>query len=195
MLLDDKYLSAKFFSGKNNPECCLTINRPHTGMVNNFPTVYRKKPILQFDQQGNLVKRHSSVTAVMGHFDKRQIVKCCKFQGQYRVGGYFWRYAYMCDQPEGFRYDYGDKMPEIDLLMIRKIKTVVQPAPPPRTYPVNRKKIIQQSLDGKFIRLWNDYKELDEIGYVYQHIVQLCTGTSKSKTGYGFLWSYAEDFI
>lgn len=56
--------------------------------------------------------------------------------------------------------------------------------------PVTRK-VIQKTLDGKEIKIWNSMKEIEETtGIPYTGISACCRG--KTKTSYGYKWEYVD---
>ena len=60
-----------------------------------------------------------------------------------------------------------------------------------RKYNSNCKKIIQKSLTGETIKIWDSLKEAAEyIGVSRQTIYKTCMG--RQKTSKGYIWEYAE---
>lgn len=57
------------------------------------------------------------------------------------------------------------------------------------------KKVVQLTLEGKFIKIWDSIKEAsDSLGLNSSSISKCCKGERLKKTG-GFKWKYYEDYI
>lgn len=54
--------------------------------------------------------------------------------------------------------------------------------------PNCRKRVIQQTMDGKFIKEWKDVNEIEAELHIPVHAVRFCCGERKSS--YGFIWKY-----
>lgn len=57
--------------------------------------------------------------------------------------------------------------------------------------PANRKKILQYTLEGEFVKEWKCIKDACDAGYTLSSIVLCCQG--KRKTHKGYIWKYATD--
>lgn len=53
----------------------------------------------------------------------------------------------------------------------------------------NKKPVIQESLDGTFIKRWNSIADTKKYGFVPQNIGQCCIGNISQHKGY--IWKYA----
>ena len=53
----------------------------------------------------------------------------------------------------------------------------------------NSKKVLQYTLDGKFVKEWQSLREIERVlGFSHGNISNCCNG--KQKSAYGFVWSY-----
>ena len=55
-----------------------------------------------------------------------------------------------------------------------------------------KKKVIQLSLNGEFIKVWESTNEPSKEGFDHRHIIACCKG--KSKTHKGYKWMYYENY-
>lgn len=55
-----------------------------------------------------------------------------------------------------------------------------------------KKKVVQLSLNGEFIKVWESTREPNKEGFDHRHIIKCCKG--KSKTHKGYKWMYYENY-
>lgn len=55
-----------------------------------------------------------------------------------------------------------------------------------------KKKVVQLSLNGEFIKVWESIRKTNKEGFDYRHIIKCCKG--KAKTHKGYKWMYYEDY-
>lgn len=55
-----------------------------------------------------------------------------------------------------------------------------------------KKKVIQLSLNGEFIKVWESTNEPSKEGFDHRHVIACCKG--KSKTHKGYKWMYYENY-
>lgn len=55
-----------------------------------------------------------------------------------------------------------------------------------------KKKVVQLSLNGEFIKVWESIREPNKEGFDHRHIIKCCKG--KSKTHKGYKWMYYENY-
>lgn len=55
-----------------------------------------------------------------------------------------------------------------------------------------KKKVVQLSLNGEFIKVWEFTREPNKEGFDHRHIIKCCKG--KSKTHKGYKWMYYENY-
>lgn len=60
-----------------------------------------------------------------------------------------------------------------------------------RTWPERWKKVIQKTIDGDIVKIWNCRKEAEPFGFTPKQISNVCRGESKSHKG--FKWEYVEE--
>ncbi len=123
------------------------------------------KPVVQFDLEGNFIKKHDSIKDAVETLkieSNGSISACCKGQSV-SAHGYIWRY-----------YE--------DVKDTTKIKHYRRK---------DNKSIVQLSLDGEFIKLFNTVTEAsNSVGGA--NISKCCNGTySQSK---GYRWMYKDDY-
>jgi hypothetical protein len=133
--------------------------------------------ILQYDLNGNFLKMWVGIseTARILGVDYNSI-SCCINGYNKSAYGYMWR-----------RYMGGEIPQKIEPCSNRK-KGVM-----PHNIKRNRKcrPISQYSTDGKLVKVWDSYKEIEKTyknsnGNIYKCI------SGKSKTAYGYIWKFAE---
>lgn len=53
-------------------------------------------------------------------------------------------------------------------------------------------KIVQKTLDGKIVRVFNQLEDVKKFGYTMQSIASVCKHKKYCHTAYGFLWEYED---
>lgn len=152
--------------------------RPKSPMTGKFgadsPT---SRTILQYDLSGNFIKMWVGIseTARILGIDSSSI-SCCINGYNNSAHGYMWRLY------------TGGEIPQKIAPYPKRKKGVW-----PHNVKRNRKcrPISQHSPDGKLVKVWDSYKEIEKIyknsnGNIYKCI------SGKAKTAYGYIWKYAE---
>lgn len=126
-------------------------------------------PVDQYSTNGEFIATYNNIedASLNTDIDRSTIGKCCRNE-QRKTGGYIWRY-------------HGDELTKEHIEWCNG------------TGLENRRKsIIQYSLDGKFIRIWESTNAITkELGFDNSAIIRCCKGNQKSS--YGFIWRYASD--
>lgn len=137
------------------------------------------KPVLQYDLQGNFVKKWSSYADAARYYgcSYTSIGNCA--HGRHKTcQGYMWR-----------PYDSGE-IPQT-IPPVKRLTGGRSGKYGPQKNKRHCKPINQFSLDGKLIKTWNNYRDLQETtGYDNGNIYACING--KLKTAYGYIWKYAE---
>ena len=128
---------------------------------------YSSKPILQYDLDGNLVKKWDSQSDVSRHFGKTSVnVGNVVDKVGSSYNGYQWR-----------------SVPTSGVIK-DKIEKFVPYRP--------TKKVMQLTENGELVQVWNSAKEAEETGlYTRSQIWAVCSG--KQNTHKGYVWKYSED--
>lgn len=141
----------------------------------NNPT---NKPVIKLSLDGKILDRYhscaESARAIGG--DTSHIASCCR--GERLVGyGYLWLYE----------DDYDEGLVKERIKILNKSKKNLNIS--------KRKKVVQLSLDGKFIKSFNSISdaEMEVTGKIVCAIGRCCRG--KAKTYKGFKWMYEEDYL
>ena len=136
-----------------NPVPVIPINKDHY--------IKSRKPILEYDLNGNLIRRFEKVTDAIKEYNiKDKICVYSILRGE--------KYAY---KGKIFRYENEELRGSYDYTLV--------------TPKVG--KIIQSKLDGTFIRTYKSYKEAAKAtGLIYVEISRACNGKRDSYGG--FLW-------
>ena len=58
---------------------------------------------------------------------------------------------------------------------------------------IKKKKVVQLSLYGEFIKIWDSTRETDKEGYNHTRVIICCKDNTRTHKGYK--WMYYEDYI
>lgn len=130
----------------------------------------RSKPILQYDLEGNLIKRWDCAVDISKKFNvTRSNIHCCCVGKTNMAVGFIWKY-------------------EDDFKGITKI--------PPYINNKNEEQkiaIIKLNLDGEYIKEWDSMHDvMYELGFDVRGVSSCCTGNIKSCNG--FMWMKRDDY-
>lgn len=135
--------------------------------------------VLQFDINFNLINKYvggitHAAKTIMGTKEciKRLCEHTCKEMHLYKNS--YWVYE---DEFNHSDFSWDKYLKNIKILE-RRIK-------PSRL----KKRICQYDLQGNFIKVWNNYKEIEEAGYIINQISAICN-QSYGKTCMGFIWTF-----
>lgn len=123
----------------------------------------------QYSANGEFLATYNNLetASLKTNIDRSTIGKCCRNE-QRKAGGYIWRYHGEELTKEHIKWCNGTGLEN------------------------RRKVIIQYSLDGKFIRIWESINAITkELGFNNSAIIRCCKDNQKSS--YGFIWRYASD--
>ena len=130
-----------------------------------------KKPVLQFDLEGNLKKEYSSISeAVIKTGINFGNISSCLHKKTKTAGGYQWR----------FKDDQLFKKGIVKIESITEIRKVL------------RKKVLQFDLKGKFIREYSSFMDAARALRINAKIIGKCIH-EKQKTGVGYQWRLRTD--
>lgn len=142
---------------------------------NNYPnkietniSIFCGRPVYQYDLNGNFIKEWNKVSEIISElgYDKSGINKVCREKNGYTYKGFQWRYKDTVDDPN------------INIGKARVREGIY--------------KIDQYSLEGKFIKTWDNAKQAAiSLGMRDGHrILKCCKGAQNQCSG--FLWKYNE---
>lgn len=121
--------------------------------------------IIQFTMDGKIIKVWDSINDIeASNFTKSNVYACCKFSRE-SSGGYKWLYY----------------------------KDYINGAEPPKYKKRNQfccKKVVQLTLDGSFVKLWESASEAGQNGYNPTSISACCRG--REKTHKNYKWKFYE---
>lgn len=126
--------------------------------------VKRRKPVLQYDLDGNFIKEWEGAACVSG-FEKSNIGMCCKGK-LLSTGGYIWRFKNSDDYP-------------------KKIEV-------PNKWKSFKRPVLQYSLDGAFIARYNSVSEASKATDITTGNISQCA-LGKYKQIKGFVWKYEKE--
>lgn len=122
------------------------------------------KPVLQYDLQGNFIKKWGSIKEAEDFYNTTSISNCCNHSQKYNtIKGFQWKL-------------------ETDKRIIKPIKPFKERAKERRQKEVN-----QYSLDGNFIKTWKSLKTAEKF-YNINNLYLCCKGKRQSIGGY--IWKY-----
>jgi hypothetical protein len=128
---------------------------------------YAKKPVLQYDMQGNFIKEFPSVGLAMSSTKISNISLCCRMKIK-MAGKYIWRYKEKKISP---KIDVSD------------LKNVTH-----GNYP---KAVIQYDINGNILSKFDSIKEaMEKTGCHTSNIVQVCKGHREHT--HNFIWRYED---
>ena len=126
------------------------------------------KSILQYDLEGNFIKKWDSLKEASIFYNNTSIGNCCNYPEKYKtVKGFQWKY-------------------ESDERIIKPIKSFQERAKE-RAIKNNKKEVNQYDLNGNFIKTWDSIKLAEETLNI--HKISLCC-RNKQKNAGGYLWRY-----
>ena len=126
---------------------------------------HKKKPILQFDKQGNFIREWDCLNTIRNKFNYR-IGKCLK---GLRKSAYNFIWIYACEHSK-------NNLTEKELLKYKKSRN---------------RQILQFDKNGFFIKKWDYIKQVMDILGINDASIVLCA-KGKRKTAGGFIWRYQE---
>ncbi|MBR1578558.1 MAG: hypothetical protein IJ653_08265 [Bacteroidales bacterium] len=135
-----------------------------------------KLPVLQYDLDGNFVKEYESTTAagIALGVAATNVWSCCL---GYRTGKRKKKVQIVNGYTFRFKKDYPDVPPQIDLNITN----------------LNKRNVLQFSLDGVFIKEWESVLDAERgTGTHESGIRQVCYG--KYRQCNGFMWRYRDEF-
>lgn len=122
------------------------------------------KPVVQFDMDGNFIKKHPSIQQAQRETGYSHILDCIKGERK-TAGGYQWRYADDCD--------------EVESVMHKKSG---------RAY----KSVNQYDTSMNLIKTWSSVTEAEKKTNIHRsNIIAVCN--NRQKTAGGFIWRYNND--
>lgn len=131
------------------------------------PETYR--PVDQYSCSGKFIATYNHIkeASLKTDIDKSTISKCCRNE-QRKTGGCIWRYHGEELTQEHIEWCNGTGLEN------------------------TRKTIIQYSLSGELIRIWESTNAITKgLGFDNSAIIRCCKGNQKSS--YGFIWRYESD--
>lgn len=124
-----------------------------------------QKPVIQFDVNGNFIKKFNSISHAFKETNIYNIWGACN--NRKIAGGYFWMYKETYDK-EGF--------------IKTKFKMIDK-----------GKKVMQFNLSGELINIWDNVTEASKkIGCTSSNISSCCN--CKQKSAFGYIWIYESDY-
>lgn len=149
-------------------KCDIVNSRVVWNKGKSIPTDRFKKPVLQYDLQGNFIKEWKGISDAEKEFNITGIIHF--LAGKYKqVGGYIWFYK------EGFN----EQILKEKLLFINIPKNTGNP-----------KKVVQLSLNDEFIKIWISATEAEKI--IKGNVSQCVRG--KTQTAGGYKWIYLSKY-
>lgn len=153
------------------------------------------KPILQFNLLGELIDEYASVKEAS---EKTGVVKqniSSNLTGRYKTaGGFVWKYKNPSQEFQG-HVKKSFEMPKHSEETKKKMSLSAKKGeyhPMKNKIGANNprsKKIIQKSLEGIEIKVWNSISDINrELGFTPSNICRCCQGSVK-RIG-GFIWEY-----
>ena len=130
--------------------------------------------IVQLTKNGEFIKYWNGIknAGIECGINISLITQCCKGNKKI-IGGYIWMY----------REEYDSLSKE---KLIDKIKNIKIHA--------SCVKVLQLSIDGEIIKIWNSAKEAEDFGkYRASAISNCCRG--RNKTHFGYEWMYYDDYV
>jgi len=108
-----------------------------------------RKPIIQYDLEGNFIKEWNSIREASLHLNMHNIGGACR--GKYLTcGGFIFRFKSSPLQPDYQLPDNKNKNKKREEWICNKMK---------KPKPTKQKPIIQYDLEGNFIKEWNSIRE------------------------------------
>ena len=122
------------------------------------------KPVIQFDLNGNFVKRYTSIQQAQRENGFSHIWDCIKGKRK-TVGGFQWRYENDCENVSVVTYEKSGKP---------------------------YKSVVQYSKEMELINVWDSIAEAArKTGINKSNIIAVCN--NKQRTAGGYIWRYKED--
>lgn len=123
----------------------------------------QNKPIIQYDLNGNFIKKWNSIKEAQLFYNTNVISQCCKHKKHYQSA-------------KGFIWEYEN---EKEITKKEKVGKWLE------------KKVNQYDLNNKFIATYNSIKEAGKLNNIYpQNISKCCLG--KYKTCGNYKWKFLE---
>lgn len=146
--------------------------RQSVGLRNSEKVKAEQLPVLQLDEEGNVVNRYESVTRAaeaMG-VTKTAINLCCKGK---------------CNTIRGYGWEYEDEELRHAAQLVTDERLSKKPVP---------KQVLQLDLNGNIIRRYESGMEASRsLGVAHTHIYACCQG--KQATAHGYMWRYETEHM
>lgn len=118
------------------------------------------------DDDGNILKIFKSAKEAAEYFNVRETTIRNNIYSRHRLRGYYLRYNQKeYEFKRGKEYKYSNE--------IKKSKGTPKP-------------VCQYTIDGKFVRRYNNARETGEYGFNFRHVSMVCNGKEKTHKGFVF---------
>lgn len=134
-----------------------------------YKMIKNKQKIVQYDKNGKIIKIWKNIIDILNNNPNilsNHLHRSCRSNGHRKINGFFWKYH----ENESFN----DSLPILD-----KYKT-----------------IFQYDKNGKFIKEWNESKEISQNEFHSGSVLKCCRNNSKSDKHYifkNYIWVFKND--
>lgn len=137
------------------------------------------KHILQYSLSGEFIKEWCGISETARTLNcSSSIISSCLNNHRPTAKGFIWRYK------------ESDTIPQ-QITVQKNVLTYQGSHTWTQKNPRKMHRIKQSSLDGKTVRIWDNYRQIvSETNFNNGNIYKVITG--KCKTAYGFIWSYTD---
>ena len=154
----------------------------------NIGLVNTKKPVLQYDINGNYITTWDSAREAKKALKIKNIEKCC-YRERKHAGNYIWRHK--SDINKMGKENLEKEIKEISILILKQKARRLELKNKRENARPYRKAIIQYTLDGEYVQTWESAREINrQLGFCYKNIGNTCLG--KQKMAYGYKWKFKE---
>lgn len=134
---------------------------------------YLTLTIEQVDDDGNILQVFKSAKEAAEYYNVRETVIRKNIYSRHRLRGYYLRYNQKeYEFKRGKEYKYSTE--------IKKSKGTPKP-------------VCQYTIDGEFVRRYNNARETGEYGFNFRHVSMVCNGKEKAHKGFVFRFENKEE--
>lgn len=144
----------------------------HAGLLTDEKK-YLTLTIEQVDDNGNILQIFKSAKEAAEYFNVKETTIRKKIYSRHRLRGYYLRYNQKeYEFKRGKEYKYSNK--------IKKSKGTPKP-------------VCQYTIDGEFVRRYNNARETGEYGFNFRHVSMVCNGKERTHKGFVFRFENKEE--